>query len=158
MKNKNLRVCLCAPVIFALGLPQISVAQESGSDVFEEITVTATKREESIYDVALSMSAFEGDSLLTQGITDVTDIGKFVPNMNVTGFSAGHVSSVNVFIRGIGLQDHLITTDPGVGVYVDGVYLGRQVGLEKNLAAFERGRAFGLNMRKGGGDDAVRSS
>jgi iron complex outermembrane receptor protein len=136
MKNKSLRVYLCAPLVLALGLPQVSVAQED--DRFEEITVTATKREESIYDVALSMSAFEGDNLLTQGITDVTDIGKFVPNMNVTGFSAGHVSSVNVFIRGIGIQDHLIAVDPGVSVSVDGVYLGRQVGQNWNLANVER--------------------
>jgi iron complex outermembrane receptor protein len=45
---------------------------------------------------------------------------------------------VNPFIRGIGLQDHLITTDPGVGVYVDGVYLGRQVGQNWSLANIER--------------------
>ena len=49
------------------------------------------------------------------GIVDLTDIGKFVPNLNITGFSAGHTSSQNPFIRGIGLQDHLITTEPGVG-------------------------------------------
>jgi len=73
-----------------------------------------------------------------QGIVDLTDVGKFVPNLNVTGFSAGHTSSVNAFIRGIGLQDHLITTDPGVGVYVDGVYLGRQVGQNWSLANIER--------------------
>jgi iron complex outermembrane receptor protein len=65
-------------------------------------------------------------------------VGKFVPNLNVTGFSAGHTSSANPFIRGIGLQDHLITTDPGVSVYVDGVYLGRQVGQNWNLNNIER--------------------
>jgi iron complex outermembrane receptor protein len=69
---------------------------------------------------------------------DLTDIGKFVPNMSVTGFSGGQTSSINVFIRGIGLQDHLITTDPGVGVYIDGVYLGRQVGQNWSLANIER--------------------
>ena len=47
-------------------------------------------------------------------------------------------SSINPFIRGIGLQDHLITTDPGVAVYVDGVYLGRQVGQNWNLSNIER--------------------
>ena len=56
----------------------------------------------------------------------------------MTEFSAGHTASVNPFIRGIGLQDHLITTDPGVGVYVDGVYLGRQVGQNWGLANVER--------------------
>src|SRR4030095_12433328 len=51
---------------------------------------------------------------------------------------AGQTSSANAFIRGIGLQDHLITTDPGVGVYVDGIYLGRQVGQNWNLTNIER--------------------
>jgi iron complex outermembrane receptor protein len=96
--------------------------------LLEEIIVTATRREQSIYSVPVAVSAFNEETIFKQGIVDLTDIGKFVPNMTVTGFSAGHVSSVNVFIRGIGLQDHLITTDPGVGVYIDGVYLGRQVG------------------------------
>ena len=77
-------------------------------------------------------------SLPKQGIVDIVDIGKFVPNLNITQFSAGHISSANPFIRGIGLQDHLITTDPGVSVYVDGVYLGRQVGQNWNLSNIER--------------------
>ncbi len=84
------------------------------------------------------MSAFSAETIEKQGITDLMDVGKFVPNLNVTAFSAGHTSSANPFIRGIGLQDHLITTDPGVGVYVDGVYLGRQVGQNWSLTNIER--------------------
>jgi len=114
------------------------VAQQEEDARFEEITVTAAKREQSIYEVPIAVSAFEGDKLAAQGITSINDIGKFVPNMNVTAFSGGHVSSINPFIRGIGLQDHLITTDPGVSVYVDGVYLGRQVGQNWSLANLER--------------------
>ena len=106
--------------------------------LIEEITVTAAKREQSIYEVPIAISAFQGDALAKQGITDIVDIGKFVPNLNITQFSAGHTSSSNPFIRGIGLQDHLITTDPGVSVYVDGVYLGRQVGQNWNLSNIER--------------------
>jgi iron complex outermembrane receptor protein len=138
MKKNSLNVHFCALVSLALALPQLAVAQGEEDDRFEEITVTATKREESIYEVPIAMSAFQGDNLQAQGITDLTDIGKFVPNMNVTGFSAGHVSSVNPFIRGIGLQDHLILTDPGVSVYVDGVYLGRQVGQNWSLSNIDR--------------------
>jgi iron complex outermembrane receptor protein len=138
MKKNTLRVYLCAPVMFAIGLSAPVVADEHEDSRFEEITVTATKREESIYEVPVAVSAFQGDTLAAQGITTINDIGKFVPNMNITSFSAGHVSSVNPFIRGIGLQDHLITTDPGVSVYVDGVYLGRQVGQNWSLSNIER--------------------
>jgi iron complex outermembrane receptor protein len=127
-------------VLFALALTggtSSAIAQDD-DNLFEEITVTATKRAESIYEVPIAMSAFQGESLAKQGIVDIVDIGKFVPNLNITQFSAGHNSSANPFIRGIGLQDHLITTDPGVSVYVDGVYLGRQVGQNWNLANLDR--------------------
>lgn len=112
--------------------------QGKAEEKIETIKVTATKRTQVIYEVPVAISAFNGDALAKQGISDLTDVGKFVPNLNVTGFSAGHTSSANPFIRGIGLQDHLITTDPGVSVYVDGVYLGRQVGQNWNLGNIER--------------------
>ena len=137
MKNQYLGTVM--PVFSALGLAlsPMALAQEDGA-LIEEIRVTATKREQSIYEVPIAISAFEGDKLAAQGIVDIVDIGKFVPNLNITQFSAGHTSSANPFIRGIGLQDHLITTDPGVSVYVDGVYLGRQVGQNWNLSNVER--------------------
>ena len=131
---------LCAAFAASFCFSATAVAQQSDNEesAFEEIRVTAKKREQSIYEVPVAVSAFSGAAIAKQGITDLTDIGKFVPNLNVTGFSAGHTSSVNPFIRGIGLQDHLITTDPGVGVYVDGVYLGRQVGQNWSLSNIER--------------------
>ena len=139
MKIEKRSILALTASLLGLGLGQQALAQdEQQATVFEEVIVTATKRELSIYDVPVAITAFTADSIEKQGIRDLTDIGKFVPNMNVTGFSAGHTSSTNPFIRGIGLQDHLITTDPGVGVYVDGVYLGRQVGQNWSLANIER--------------------
>ncbi|HTL50415.1 MAG TPA: TonB-dependent receptor [Steroidobacteraceae bacterium] len=137
MHKKNLALIASAMPIGCLFAGQASAAEEQ-TTVFEPVIVTAQKREQSIYEVPVAISAFTADTIEKQGIADLTDIGKFVPNLNVTGFSAGSVSSVNAFIRGIGLQDHLITTDPGVGVYVDGVYLGRQVGQNWSLANIER--------------------
>ena len=136
---KNSKTLLWALSGLALsGASSVATAQQEEINLFEEITVTATKREQNIYEVPIAISAFEGDKLAQQGIVDIVDIGKFVPNLNITQFSAGHTSSANPFIRGIGLQDHLITTDPGVSVYVDGVYLGRQVGQNWNLTNIER--------------------
>lgn len=133
---KNLGIAGTAFV--ACGFVQTGYAQGDDDSVFEEIMVTAKKREQSIYEVPVAMSAFSGATIDKQGISDIVDIGKFVPNLNVTTFSAGHTSSANPFIRGIGLQDHLITTDPGVSVYVDGVYLGRQVGQNWSLSNIDR--------------------
>ncbi len=124
----------------AISLALISTASAAQEDdlAFEEIIVTAQKREQSAYDVPSALSVFSAAAIEKQGINDLIDIGKFVPNLNVTSFGGGQVSSANPFIRGIGLQDHLITTDPGVGVYVDGVYLGRQIGQNWSLANIER--------------------
>jgi iron complex outermembrane receptor protein len=141
MNTSHLTMATAAACAALLGASPPLMAQtgdKSESGILEEVLVTATRREESIYDVPIAITAFTEQTILRQGITDLTDIGKFVPNLNVTGFSAGHVSSVNPFIRGIGLQDHLITTEPGVSVYVDGVYLGRQVGQNWSLANIER--------------------
>ncbi len=127
--------------LLAVAIPLCLAATPAAAqddEYFEEVIVTATKRAQNIYEVPFALSAFEGDKLAQQGIVDIVDVGKFVPNLNITQFSAGHTSSANPFIRGIGLQDHLITTDPGVSVYVDGVYLGRQVGQNWNLTNIER--------------------
>ncbi len=140
MNKKNLAVIMFAAPLGALGVAPAALAQaqEDDDSVFETVIVTAQKREQSIYDVPVAISAFTPETIERQGIVDLTDIGKFVPNLNITGFSAGHTSSQNPFIRGIGLQDHLITTEPGVGVYIDGIYLGRQVGQNWSLANIER--------------------
>lgn len=138
MNKRDLAVIMCAAPFGALGVGPAALALGDDESVFETVIVTAQKREQSIYDVPVALSAFTPENIEKQGITDLTDIGKFVPNLNVTGFSAGHTSSQNPFIRGIGLQDHLITTEPGVGVYIDGIYLGRQVGQNWSLANIER--------------------
>lgn len=125
------------PLAVALPL-STAVGAQPPERLIEEVVVTAAKREQGAYDVPASLSVFGGGELPRRGIADLVDVGKFVPNLNVTTFSAGHTSSANPFIRGIGTQDHLITTDPGVGVYVDGIYLGRQVGQHWNLSNVER--------------------
>ncbi len=71
-------------------------------------------------------------------MSNLEDIGKYVPNLNITRYGVGNSAHASVFIRGIGLQDHVITTDPGVGVYLDGVYLGRQMGSNLSLPNVER--------------------
>jgi iron complex outermembrane receptor protein len=173
VNKKNLARLAGALPLACLAAGNAAAADETTE--FEPIIVTAQKREQSIYEVPVAISAFSEETMQRQGITDLTDVGKFVPNLNVTGFSAGQTSSVNPFIRGIGLQDHLITTDPGVGVYVDGVYLGRQVGQNWSLANIERvevlrgpqgtlygrnsiGGAINIITRKPGDEDGGRIS
>ncbi len=103
-----------------------------------DIVVTARKREENLLDTPVALSAFSGESLKTLNVTNLADVGKYVPNLNISRYGVGNTAQAAVFIRAIGLQDHLITTDPGVGVYLDGVYLGRQLGSNLSLTNIER--------------------
>ncbi|AXV65700.1 TonB-dependent receptor [Pseudoalteromonas lipolytica] len=107
-------------------------------DAFEKIEVTARKRTESIFESPTAVTSI-GENLIDKAnMSNLEDIGKYVPNLNITRYGVGNAAHASVFIRGIGLQDHVITTDPGVGVYLDGIYLGRQMGSNLSLPNVER--------------------
>ena len=103
-----------------------------------DIVVTARKRQENLLDTPIAISAFSAESLKSLNAANLADVGKYVPNLNISRYGVGNTAQAAVFIRAIGLQDHLITTDPGVGVYLDGVYLGRQLGSNLSLSNIER--------------------
>jgi iron complex outermembrane receptor protein len=96
----------------------------------EEITVTARRRAESLQDTPISVSAFSAKQLETRGVLRTTDVGKYTPNVQFDSVAteSGGGASTQVYIRGIGQSDHVITVEPGVGVYLDGVYIGKSVG------------------------------
>ena len=107
-------------------------------DAFEKIEVTARKRTESLFESPTAITSIGSNLIDKANMGNLEDIGKYVPNLNITRYGVGNAAHASVFIRGIGLQDHIITTDPGVGVYLDGVYLGRQMGSNLSLPNVER--------------------
>ena len=99
-----------------------TVSDESeGGDV---IIVTARRREENLLDVPIAVSAFSGESLEMRGALDITEIGNITPNTTLET-SRGSNSTLSAFIRGIGQQDPVSGFEPGVGIYLDDVYLNR---------------------------------
>jgi len=124
-------------VLAALPLTAPAFAQEE-VQARDTIVVTARKREESLFEIPAAISALTPQTLADRNISNLDDIGKHVPNLNITRYGVGNTAQAAVFIRGIGLQDHIITTDPGVGVYLDGVYLGRQLGSNLSLISIDR--------------------
>ncbi|WP_395616412.1 TonB-dependent receptor [Sphingorhabdus sp.] len=89
-----------------------------------EIIVTARRREENLIDVPIAVSAFSGESLELRGALDITEIGNITPNTTLES-SRGSNSTLSAFIRGIGQQDPVSGFEPGVGIYLDDVYLNR---------------------------------
>lgn len=121
----------------------------------EEIIVTARKREENLQETPISITAFSSAGLEARGISDISEIGEFTPNLvfdNTAAISASS-SSASIYIRGIGQSDWALATDPGVGLYLDGVYIARSVGGVMDLLDVERvevlkgpqGTLFGRN-------------
>ncbi|MCG8443722.1 MAG: TonB-dependent receptor [Caulobacterales bacterium] len=105
----------------------------------DTITVTARRREESIQETPISITAFDSEALRALSASDISGLGRSTPNLDLSftvGTSGGGNSQAT--IRGIGQTDFLITTDPGVGIYLDGVYLGRTTGSVLDLADVER--------------------
>ena len=105
---------------------------------FKSVVITARKRAETLTQTPAAVSVFGTEEIADRNINTLSDIGKYVPNLDINRFGVGNPAHAAIFIRGIGLQDHIITTDPGVGVYLDGIYLGRQMGANLRLANIER--------------------
>jgi len=119
----------------------------------EEVVVTAQYRAQNLQDTPLAITAITGDMLQDQGATDTNDIDMFVPNAVIQPLGAGWGSTMAAFIRGIGLNDNILSYEPGVPIYVDDVYLGRNQGAILDLLDLDRvevlrgpqGALFGKN-------------
>ncbi|MDH3532382.1 MAG: TonB-dependent receptor plug domain-containing protein, partial [Gammaproteobacteria bacterium] len=117
---KPTRTALAAAVAVALSGGAASAQQESQS-VFEEITVTATKRQASMQDIPVSVQAMGGDTLRDLGIETFDKYVEFLPNVTASGNGPG---KKEIFIRGAATDQTSVTigpangTAPGVALYV----------------------------------------
>ena len=103
----------------------------------EEIVVTAQKREQSLQEVPVAVTAIGEAELVENGVVDITDIQKLSPNTTLQ-VSRGTNSTLTAFIRGIGQQDPLWGYEPGVGIYIDDVYVARPQGAVMDVFDVER--------------------
>lgn len=88
------------------------------------IIVTARRREESLLEVPIAVTAYSGEALEQAGAIDITDIAQTTPNTTLEA-SRGTNSTLSAFIRGVGQQDPVSGFEQGVGIYLDDVYLNR---------------------------------
>ena len=113
-----------------------ALAQEAEQDGgIAEIIVTAQKRSESAQDVPIAISVFSGSELSERAVNNVSQLTAVAPNVNFDNGVAftGSTAVLAASIRGIGSSDFAFNIDPGVGVYVDGIYLARSVGANQDL-------------------------
>ena len=129
----------CAASMFAVPavLAQDAPVARSSVTGLEEVTVTARRREESLQDVPIAVSAFSAERIQAIGAQDITWLQQSTPNLTLQ-VARGTNSTLIAFIRGIGQQDPLWGFEPGVGLYVDDVYVARPQGAVLDIYDIER--------------------
>jgi iron complex outermembrane recepter protein len=120
MKYLNARKSMLATATLAASVAMPAAAQM----VLEEVIVTATKRESSLMETGIAITAFTSDKLQALGIDDLNDLSVNTPGLSVT-------DSDRITIRGVGIDNLAFGIDPGVATYTDGFYL-RGVGLYRS--------------------------
>ena len=111
---------IAADLALAQGQPApVAAEQDSGA-----IVVTARRREESLINVPIAITAYGSAALARQGALDITNIAATTPNMTLSASRATN-STLTAFIRGVGQQDPVSGFEQGVGIYLDDVYLNR---------------------------------
>jgi len=98
----------------------------------ERIEVTARKTVENLQEVPVAVTSIGAQELAENGISVMTEVQQFSPNTTLQA-SRGTNSTITAFIRGVGQQDPLWGYEPGVGIYIDDVYLARPQGAVLDL-------------------------
>lgn len=140
----------------ATGYVAPALAQEQRSAGLEEIVVTAQRREESLQNTPIAISAFTEARLKDMGVFGVVHVGDFTPNVTMERQPTSN-ADMGISIRGVGTSETSLLADPKVGVYIDGIYLSRTIGSVFDVIDLERievlrgtqGTLFGKNTTGG---------
>ena len=117
--------------------PQAATTDVATETNMGKVVVTARRREETLQDVPVSVTAFSADQLSKQGIPDITALAFSLPNTTLKSSRATN-STLTAFIRGVGQQDPLAGFESGVGIYLDDIYLARPQGAVAEIYDVER--------------------
>ena len=119
--NSGLLLLTAAALVLSIAVPVAAVAQDTGQLILEEIIVTAQKRVQTLQDVPISVNVIGSEALNDAGLDKIEDIQSYVPNLQMTESGI----STQMYVRGIGTGNNQ-GFEQSVGMYIDGVYYGRQ--------------------------------
>ena len=129
MKNLHLGLSALAFAVVSSGV----TAQDR---VLDEIVVTAAKRSQSLQEVPIAVNAFTAQMIDEAGINDAQDLANMTPSVNLT--TSRNPFQNRLAIRGIGTSQNDPALEPSVGMFVDGVYMGRTGLVLSDLVDLER--------------------
>lgn len=122
----------------SLAISQILVAQgATAQGAIEEVVVTAQKREQSLQEVPIAISAFSADQIEQRGITSIEGMTAIAPNVQISK-APGSATASQIAIRGSVQQNPALYWEQPTGVYVDGVYIGKSLGSIFDVIDVER--------------------
>ncbi len=114
-----------------------SVSGLAAETVFEEIVVSAQKRDQNLQDVPVSVTAFSGGAMKALNLVNSVDIAGQTPGLNI-GTPVGEGNNASITLRGVGLNDFNDNNEAPVAVYVDEVYQGALAGQTFQLFDMQR--------------------
>ena len=125
----------------ALAASQVpAYAQETGEDdssrTLQTVTITATKREQTLQDVPVAVSVVDSSVIEQAEIVDLNDLQSIVPSLRIGQYQSS--ANTNFIIRGFGNGDNNAGIEPSVGVFIDGVYRSRSAAQISDLPNIER--------------------
>lgn len=146
---------MSAAIASLLGSVYIPLATAEGF-ALEEVIVTARKREESLQETPVAVTALDSEALRDAGVRNLADLNQVVPNIEVSSGN-GNSGIASVYIRGVGQRNSGANIDSGVGIYIDGIYAGRPDGALLDLNDIQsvqvlrgpQGTLFGKNTTGG---------
>jgi iron complex outermembrane recepter protein len=136
--KRNIRMQKIAKIgsVSAISLALLGTAQAEEVSKLDTIIVTAQKREQSILEVPVAVSAISSESLEAAGVTRLDDLSSAFPNVYMNTNNSLRTTSIS--IRGVASNPNNPGVDQGVGVFVDGVYQSRPTTINTNLYDLER--------------------
>lgn len=141
--NQQFRRNLCAAAVTSalLGIAMPAVAQDTDEEEqatrLERIEVTARRTTENLQEVPVAVTSVSGAEILERGISNILEIAQFSPNTTLQTSRATN-STITAFIRGVGQEDPLWGYEPGVGIYIDDIYVARPQGAVLDILNVER--------------------
>lgn len=147
----------CGFLLVAGSGPALAQSSSEYAGTLEEIVVTSQRREQSLQDTPVAVTALTSVELQNRGLINTFDLANAVPNVTSMTSLGGGSSHGQYFIRGLGLFDFIMTSEQAVGFYLDGVYIARSTGAALDLVDVERievlkgpqGTLFGRNTTAG---------
>ena len=144
VRDCTLRRQVSRILVSSMALASPAMAQEAARSGLEEVVVTAQRREESLQNAPLAITALSSETLELRGIKDFGAIAEYTPSMSFTPYPSS-TNTLILYMRGQGVADSMqLTSDGSVALYQDGFYISRP-----QLSTFDLGDVERVEVLRG---------